>query len=247
MLQPENTLDAFGRALEVGANVLEMDAHLTADGVPIVMHDDRVDRTTDASGPLGSFTLNEIQGCDAGYRFCPEPGAGFPCRGRGVKVPTLREVFTAFPSAHIIVDAKDNDRRLADAMVALVREFDRADRTLLASFHHDILVHFRKEMPGAATHSSGREVRPLLVATWTFTARLLSPSYEAVLVPTHDGLIPITTRRFIREAHRRNLFVAAWTINAPDEMATLVERGIDGIITDRPDLAVELRRSLGPR
>ncbi len=245
LLRPENSLEAFAGALEVGADALEMDVHLTADGVPVVIHDGVVDRTTDGAGPVSSFTLGRLKALDAGYRFQPGREPRFPYRGTGVAVPTLREVFSAFPKAHIIVDAKDNDSRLADAMIALVREFDRADRTLLSSFHHDILVHFRREAPEAPTHGSEKELKPLLLATWVFLSGLLSPAYEAVLVPTHDGRIPVTTRRFIRGAQGRNLFVAAWTINDPETMATLAGRGIDGIITDRPDLAVEMRRSRG--
>jgi len=128
-LRPENTLDAFGGALKVGADVLEMDVHLSADGTPVVIHDATVDRTTEGAGLVSSFTIEELKALDAGYRFQSEDGRGFPYRGAGVTVPTLREVFTAFPSAHIVVDAKDNDIRLADSMIALVREFDRADRT----------------------------------------------------------------------------------------------------------------------
>lgn len=244
LLRPENTLEAFAGALEVGSDVLEMDVHLTADGIPVVIHDGAVDRTTDAGGSVGSFAIDELKTLDAGYRFRSGSDAGFPYRGAGVTVPTLREVFTAFPTAHIVVDAKDNEPRLADEMIALVREFGRADRTLLSSFHHDILLHFRKEAPEAPTHGSEEEIRPLLLATWTFLSGLLSPAYEAVLVPTHDGRIPITTRRFIRGAQGRNLFVAAWTINDPEQMAALSRRGIDGIITDRPDLALEVRRGL---
>ncbi len=243
LLRPENTAEAFAGALKVGADVLEMDVHLSADGTPVVIHDATVDRTTDGVGLVSSFTLEELKALDAGYRFQSEYGSRFPYRGAGVTVPTLREVFTAFPAAHIIVDAKDNDIRLADSMIALVREFGRADRTLLSSFHHDILVHFREAAPEAPTHGSERELKPLLVATWVFLSGLVSPAYEAVLVPTHDGRIPVTTRRFIRGAQSRNLFVAAWTINDPDEMAALAGRGIDGLITDRPDLAVEVARS----
>ena len=89
----------------------------------------------------------------------------------------------------------------------------------------------RRRSPRAVPRS-GRKTYP--------PAGLVSPAYEAVLVPTHDGRIPVTTRRFIRGAQGRNLFVAAWTINDPETMATLARRGIDGIITDRPDLGLSL-------
>ncbi len=240
LLRPENTMEAFAWAGKIGAHVLEMDVHLSADGIPVVIHDAEVDRTTDGKGAVSSFTLDELKSLDAGYRFLSEDGRRFPYRGAGITVPTLREVFSAFPTAHIVVDAQDNDIRRADAMIALVREYDRADRTLLSSFHQRSLRHFRNVAPEAPTNGSEEELKPLLTATWLFLSGLVSPAYEAVLVPTYHGRIPVTTRRFIRGARSRNLFVAAWTINDPDEMAALVDRGIDGIITDRPDLALSL-------
>ncbi|TVQ29128.1 MAG: glycerophosphodiester phosphodiesterase, partial [Spirochaetaceae bacterium] len=245
-LWPENTLVAFAGAVDIGADVLEMDVFSTADGVPVVIHDTTVDRTTDGAGPVNSFTLSRLRELDAGYRFRPIAGAPtadsadeFPYRGQGIRVPTLREVFEAFPAEHMIVEVKENNARLADAMIALVREFGRENRTLIGSFHHDILEHVRATAPEIATHGSERELIPFLVASWLLMGGAMSPGYEAVLVPQRSGPIPVTTRRFIRAAQRRNLHVAAWTINDPDQMRELVRRGIDGLITDRPDLAIE--------
>lgn len=238
-LWPENTLVAFGGAVDLGSDVLEMDVYQTADRVPVVIHDDTVDRTTSGTGRVDAFTLAELKELDAGYRFSPADTEGHPYRGAGLTIPTVREVFEAFPAEHMIVEVKENDTALADEVVRLVREFDRMDRTLLASFHHDILVHFRTVAPEAATHGSEQELIPFLVSSWLLLAGVTSPSYEAVLVPRRSGPIPVTTRRFIRAAQNRNLFVAAWTINDPEVMRELVGIGINGLITDRPDLALE--------
>lgn len=243
LLWPENTIVSFGGAVELGADVLEMDVFQTSDGVPVVLHDTTVDRTTDGTGHVNSFTLDELKRLDAGYRFSPVDSEAHPYRGEGLTIPTLREVFEAFPGEHMVVEVKENDAALADAVVALVREFNRADRTLLASFHHDMLVHFRSVAPEAATHGSERELIPFLVKSWLLLGGTSSPAYEAVFVPQRTGPIPVTTRRFIGAARRRNLFVAAWTINDPDDMRALVDRGINGLITDRPDLALEIVRA----
>ncbi len=243
LLWPENTIVAFRGAVELGADMLEMDIFQTADGVPVVLHDTTVDRTTDGTGHVNSFTLEELKRLDAGYRFSPVDSDAHPYRGEGLTIPTLREVFEAFPGEHMVVEVKENDAALADAVVALVREFNRADRTLLASFHHDMLVHFRSVAPEAATHGSERELIPFLVKSWLLLGGTSSPAYEAVFVPQRTGPIPVTTRRFISAARRRNLFVAAWTINDPDDMRGLVDRGINGLITDRPDLALEIVRA----
>ena len=244
LIFPENTIVAFHGAVDLGSDVLEMDVFQTSDGVPVVIHDQTVDRTTDGTGRIGSFTLEELKELDAGYRFneIGEP-VSFPYRGEGVTIPKVREVFETFPREHMIVEIKENDTGLADAVIALVREFGRADRTLIGSFHHDILVYVRDTLPEVATHGSERELIPLLVSSWLFLGGVVTPSYETVLVPQRTGVIPVTTRRFIRAAQRRNLFVAAWTINDPADMRELVRRGIDGLLTDRPDLAYDIVRA----
>jgi glycerophosphoryl diester phosphodiesterase len=240
-LWPENTLEGFRGSLALGADMLEMDAHLTADGVPVVMHDDRVDRTTNGSGLISDLTLEEIQALDAAYHFSPpDAPEATPLRGTGITVPTLRSVFEAFPEAHIILEVKDADPRLVDTVLALLREFDRVERTLLGSFHQDVLERIRKKDARVATNLSEDEIFPFLVASWLFSGHLLSPPGEAMLVPPTRGRIPVTTRRFITAADRRNIFVAPWTINDPDEMKQLIDRGVHGLISDRPDLAVSV-------
>lgn len=240
---PENTLAAFTSAAELGVNGFEMDVHRTADGVPVVIHDETVDRTTDGTGRVDQFTLAELKRLDAGYRFSPPGREGeHPFRGTGVDIPTLREVFEALPHLHMIVEVKENDPELADAVVALIREFDRADRTMPASFHHDILVRFRAACPEAVTHASEREVVRFVVAAWFGLEGLIHPPYEAIMVPPRKGVIPVASRRVLRAARNRNLFTAVWSIEDPDEMRVLAARGVDAWTTGRPDLAVEVRK-----
>lgn len=240
-LWPENTLEGFRGSLALGADMLEMDTHLTADGVPVVMHDDRVDRTTNGSGLISDFTLEEIQALDAAFHFSPpnDPDAR-PLRGSGITVPTLRSVFEAFPEAYIVLEVKDTDPDLVDQVLALLQEFDRVERTLLGSFHQDVLDRIRTKDARVATNLSEDEIFPFLIASWLFQGHLLSPPAEAMLVPTTHGRIPVTTRRFITAADRRNIFVAPWTINDPEEMKRLIDRGVHGLISDRPDLAVSV-------
>jgi glycerophosphoryl diester phosphodiesterase len=238
---PENTLAAFLGADRLGADILELDLHRTADGELVVIHDETVDRTTDGSGPVAGFTLDELKELDAGYRFRPPDSPGeFPYRGRGLTIPTLREVFAALPGRHLIVEVKEDDPAAADAVIALIREFDRAGITLAASFHPEVLLRFRELSPETATHATKGEVTLFLPAAWLGLEGLFAPEYEAFVVPPREGAIPVTTRRFIRAARNRNIFTAAWTVNDPGEMRDLLEKGIGGLITDRPDLAREL-------
>lgn len=238
-LWPENTLTAFHGAVALGTDVLEMDVHQTAEGIPVVIHDGTVDRTTNGTGSVSSFTLESLRELDAGYHFTPHDAAGtYPFRGRDVVIPTLREVFEAFPETPIVVEVKEDDLELTDRVVALVQEFGRSDRTLLASFHQPVLDRFRASDARLATHLSEREAKRLLIASWLFAGHILSPPGEALLVPQWHGILPVTTRRFLRAAEGRNLFVGAWTINDTETMKRLLARGARGLITDRPDLAV---------
>lgn len=240
-IAPENTTAAFRKARAVGADLLEMDVRSTADGIPVVIHDDTVDRTTNGEGPVSSFRLAELRDLDAGYRFAPpEDPEQRPYRGAGTSVPTLREVFERFPEAPMIVEIKEDDPGLADAVVGLLKEYRRSDRTVLASFHHGILERVRRSSPETATHGTDREVARLLLASWLFSGGLVAPRYEALFVPPKSGPIPVLTRRFVAAARGRNLFVAGWTINDPQQMSALAARGVDGLITDRPELALEI-------
>ena len=244
-LWPENTLIAFQGAVDLGVRVLEMDVHQTADGVPVVIHDETVDRTTNTTGRVIDFTLERLRELDAAYQFSPlETPGTFPLRGTGITVPTLREVFEAFPDAHMIVELKEEDATIADAVLSLVTEFDRVDRTLLASFSHEILVHFRTRNPQIATHASEPEATRFLIASWLFSAGMVSPKYEALLVPPSVGPLPVLTGRFLQAADNRRLFVAGWTINDLSRMRIFARRGIGGLITDRPDLALQVAAEL---
>ncbi len=240
-LWPENTIEAFRGARSMGVDVLEMDIFLSADGVPVVIHDETVDRTTDGSGPVDDMTVDELQDLDAGYNFVPIGRDNeYPYRGMGVRIPTLREVFEEFPEIPMVVELKPEDSELVEAVVELVREFERVDNTLLASFSERTIVEIREALPDIATAAVQNEIVPFLVLNYLFVPGVYTPPAEAFFVPMRSGPLEVPTGRFISNASERNLFVAAWTINDPETMQKLIDRDIDGLITDRPDLVFEL-------
>ncbi|TMA48552.1 MAG: glycerophosphodiester phosphodiesterase, partial [Deltaproteobacteria bacterium] len=114
---PENTLDAFAAAVRAGAERLELDVHATADGEIVVMHDDHVDRTTDGSGPVRSFSLAALRRLDAGHRF-RTPDGTYPYRGRGLGVPTLGELLEAIPDVPLNIEVKQLEPPLEAAVLA---------------------------------------------------------------------------------------------------------------------------------
>lgn len=225
---PENTLPAFSRALERGADALELDVHLTADGVPVVVHDATLDRTTDRSGPVRALTLKQLGQVDAGARFTPDAGATFPWRGRGVTVPTLAEVLAATRQTPLIVDVKEP--AAAPPVLAVLERHRVRERCAIGSFHAPTLEPFRTS--GYATAAARGEVARLLVGSLMGVA--LDGAWRVLTVPEYYRGIPVTIGPLIRAARRRAVPVHVWTVDDPVRAALLWQRGVGGIITNDP-------------
>lgn len=231
-LAPENTLEAFHNAVEAwGADILEMDVRRTRDGRLVVLHDATVDRTTDGTGAVAELTFDELRELDAGYRFV-DPDGRHSFRGRDVRVPLFRDVLRRLPQVRLNVDAKSSDA--APHLVALVREEGAEGRVLLASEHRTGRARrFGYEGPTSATRG---QIRRFYFLHRVPGGGLYTPAVDALQVPFRWRGRQVTTPRFIREAHLRNIPVHVWTIDEPDVMRTLLRWEADGIQTDRPDI-----------
>ena len=231
-LSPENTLEAFSHAFHVwGADVLEMDVRRTADGALVVTHDPTVDRTTNGSGPVEAMTLSQVRDLDAGHRFVDVHGEP-SFRGKGVQIPLFEDVLRELPGARLNVDAKSPGS--TEPLIEMVRAAGAEHRVLLAS----ILEDGRADRfgYGGPTSATRRQLR-----LFHYLHRLpfgagYTPTTDALQVPYEWEGTQVTTPRLLREAHRRNLPVHVWTVDDPALMRTLIEWGVDGIQTDRPDL-----------
>ena len=234
-LWPENTLYAFERAAEAGADVLELDVRLTADGALVVFHDETVERTTDGRGRVSELTLADLKKLDAGHRWTADGGGTFPFRGRGVYVPTLEEVFARLPDSRFNVEPKDGLSRSAVELCRLVRARRMTGRVVVGSFSQRVIDEFRRECAGVATAASTAEASKLLALHKAGLAASYSPAMQALQVPEHAGGVRVLTREFVAAAHERNLRVHAWTINDEAAIRRLIDAGIDGLMTDYPD------------
>ena len=243
-LWPENTLYAFERAAALGADVIETDVRATADGEIVVFHDERVERTTDGEGSVRAMTLAGLKRLDAAHRWSPDGGRTFPLRGRGVNVPTLREVFAALPRMRFNIEPKQAAPSVAARLCRLIREYGMGERVLVASFGDAVLEDFRRECPEVATSASASEVAGFLALQRAGLAGSYGPRMQALQVPEWAGGVRLLTEDFVRAAHARNLRVHAWTVNAEEDMRRLAGLGLDGIMTDYPD---RLLRVLGRR
>jgi len=234
-LRPENTIAAFDHGLACGAEGLELDVHLSRDGVVIVHHDDTLERTTSGRGRVAACTAAELRVVDAGYHFCDGDGS-YPFRGKGHGIPTLYEVLCRYPSAPMIVELKVGGEALARRVVDEVRAAHAVDRVAIGSFYSDALRSVRRHEPAIATGAAREETRWTLYRVWCGGGIGKVP-FREFQVPEWSGLTPIVTRRFVRAAHRAGIPVKVWTVNAAEDMRRLLAIGVDALITDRPDLA----------
>jgi glycerophosphoryl diester phosphodiesterase len=243
-LAPENTLAAFRHALEWWrADLLEIDVHATRDGEVVVIHDPTVDRTTDGRGPVADFTLAELQRLDAGYRFSSDGGRSFPFRGQGERVPTLEEVLRAFPWARVNVEVKA--RRAQERVREVVRGLGAVRRVLIAAGKRRNRSLF-EDWPGA-TSASEDEVLAFWLHLRTRTTHLWRPPVDAFQVPEVHGPLRVVSPRFVHEAHARNVAVHVWTVDEEADMRRLLGWGVDGIVTDRPDVLARVLHELHGR
>ncbi|HEX7005197.1 MAG TPA: glycerophosphodiester phosphodiesterase [Trueperaceae bacterium] len=235
-LWPSNTIYAFERALELGADVLEMDVHSSSDGTLVVIHDDTVDRTTNGSGRVNSLTVEELQALDAGYDWSPgRKGETFPYRGLGLQIPTLAQVFDSFPKAPLNLEIKQVEPSIAELLCDRIRAYGREDSVMVGSFHDTALREFRRACPEVATSAGPGEVRLLFVLSKLFLGGLYRPAADALQVPETQGSLRVVTPGFVEAAHAKNVQVHVWTPNETEEMERLLASGVDGIISDRPD------------
>ena len=237
---PGNTIFAFQNAVDMGVDVIETDIRQTKDGVLVVSHDEYVDNKSNGIGRVVDLTLAELKTLDAAYNWPPKQDSTFPYRGQGITYPSLEEVFITFPDMRFNIDMKQSDPPIYTALCELVRKYNMQDKVIAASFSHETIAAFRELCPEVTTSGDETETRNFVFMNFAYLGRLYSPNFKVFQVPTKSSGITIMTPHFVRAAHERNLRVDVWTIDDPEEMKRLIAMGVDGIITDRPDLLMEL-------
>jgi glycerophosphoryl diester phosphodiesterase len=235
-LWPENTIEAFRGAVELGCSHLETDVRMTKDGELVLFHDARLERTTNGAGELGALTLAELQRLDAGYHFTPD-GTSFPWRGRGLRVPTFAEVVAAVPEGVCFnVEIKERARDLPGALLAFIERHGLAERIVVAAEKHQLGSDFRRLSGGRIpTSASRRQVLEFWFASRLRLTGALRVPYQALQIPVRAGSVTLVTPELLDAAHRSGLAVHVWTIDDPSEMFRLLDLGVDGLMSDYPD------------
>jgi glycerophosphoryl diester phosphodiesterase len=237
-LGPENTIAAFDIGMSTGADGLELDVHLSADGIVVVHHDKTLDRTTNASGPIAARTAGELEGVDAGYWF--KRGEAYPFRGHGIGVPTLREVLARYRGIPTIIEIKVYTAEMGEAVAEEIRRADALDYVCIAGYGMASARAARAAVPGVAASAAQPEVR-LAVYRSILRCPVRRAAYQTYQVPEWAEVTRIVSPRFIRYAHTAGFKVQVWTVDEEADMRRLLEWGVDGLISNRPDLAVRVR------
>ena len=212
---------AFDNGLALGADGLELDVHLSSDGVVVVHHDATLDRTTALRGPIAARTAAELQEAD---------------------VPPLASVLARFPEVPVIIEMKVNTSEMAAAVIATLRAADAVPRVCLGSFGLRVLRTARALDPAVATSAAREEVRWALYRSWCRVPVRRAP-YAGYQVPEWSGRTRVVSRPFVDHAHRAGLAVQVWTVDTEPDARRLLDWGVDALITDRPDIIVPLCRS----
>lgn len=234
-LRPENTLLAFDHGMSLGADGLEFDVRLSRDGVVVVHHDATLERTTDGTGPVAAHTADELARLDAGFHF-----NGF--RGRTGGVPRLDDVLRRYPNARCIIELKADEPELAHRTIDTVRAADALERVALGSFSTRVLRAARAREPRLVTGASREETRLALYRSWVRWP-VRRPPYREFQVPEISGATRVVSPRFVRHAHEAGVAVRVWTVDEERDMRRLLSWGVDGLISDRPDVAVQVVRA----
>lgn len=240
-LAPEETLEAFAKSEEAGADMFEYDVHITKDGHLIASHDATVDRITTGTGYINDLTLTEIKALDAGEKFVDVNGES-PYKGQGVQLATVEEIFLLFPHKRAVIELKDTNRpELYEAMNQeiwrLIQQYNMEDKVIIASFDHKINQRFKEISNGQVAIGAGEsEATSYLTKMILRLNGLAHTDAQAFQLPTTQHGLDLTQKNIINGSRQRGLDVYYWTINDEGTMRDLIAKGVDGIMTDNPEL-----------
>ena len=194
---------------------------------------------------MNEMTLEEVQSLDAGMYF-KDLNDDYNYRDQGVYIPTVEEIFEEIPYMYWNIEIKDtNDpalyRKIAQKLWDIIQQFKLEEQVLFAAFDQEIIDMILDVTNGKALVSGGRsEVTKFVILHKLFLNGLYRPQVNALQIPTKDSRINLKDQKLIRGARKKGMEVHYWTINDPETMQELIDLGADGIITDRPDLLIEL-------
>lgn len=227
VLCPENTLPGFAKAIELGADGIELDVHLTSDGEIVVMHDEQVDRTTDGTGFVKDYSLAEFRKLNAAAKY---PGGFDP-----QQAPTLSEVFDLVGDRCKMINIEIKYGfvlypGIEEKLVEFVKDRDMVEKVIFSSFNHYSMVHLKKIAPEFRV---GLLYTGALVDPWDYATRIGADA----LHPNHQTVFP----EICAGAHSSGIMVNTWTVNTREDLVRMIRSGADALITNDTALAIQVR------
>lgn len=231
-LWPENTWYAFDRAVEdLGYRYIETDIRVTSDGVVVVFHDEDLQRCTNGVGKVADWRWEDLRHLDAAYRFTTDD-VDFPLRGSGVGISRLDETFDRYPDVRFNIDLKAH--RSEWPVAEVIRKMGKEDSVLIGAFSDRRVAKFRRITKGRVATSAGpRDAIAMYAASRV--GRPAPSRVDAYQLPHKTKAVSVD-QRLIDTVHGAGKQIHLWTVNEKSEMEKFLDMGVDGIVTDRPDL-----------
>jgi len=236
---PENTIESFAQAIALGADALEFDVRVTRDGVPVVIHDETLYRTTGQRDFVAEMTAKQLSHADAGATFSKDAGISFPYRARGLTVPTLATVLQRFSEVPLLIEVK-----VPEAVEAVWRVLEAAGataRSVVGSLVHAAVSPFRtRELATGASFDEALRLLPRAL----LRGKPAQLPYQALCIPRWYKGVPIPVTALASAARQVGVVTHVWTVNAPVIAQRLWRAGIQGIVTDDPRTMILARKEL---
>lgn len=237
---PENTMPAFDSAVQMKVDVIETDVHLSKDGEVVIWHDDTLERMSGNPQAITKLGWKDIQTVDAGCLFTLDEGKTYPFKDKNIHPVLIKELLSKYPEMKFNVDLKDDNTLLADKFSQILIDLQCSNRVVTASFHKNVLQHFRKLIPEAITSCTSTEVLRLILLYRSGILRIpFSYKKKILQVPEFSGKTKVLSKGFIKYLHKRGFKIQIWTVNDLLEMHRFLDMGVDGIFTDKPALLME--------
>lgn len=229
---PQNTLDAFKRSIQYKADGFETDVHMTSDGIPVICHNYSVDKTSDGKGDIASRTLEQLKKLDFGSYFHHS--------FKGTRIPTLEEFLTLSEKANLkvlnieIKSPRNKDYTISDKIIEAVKAHNLFDKLLISSFDPDLLVYIKDIEENCKTGFLYSPDKPITYKQVLGRAVDFAKSIDADALHPHQIFV---TKELVESAHENGIMVNPWTVNKEKDMKKLLGFGVDGLITDVPNIA----------
>lgn len=230
---PSCTMYAFHKAREAGSDVLDLDLHMTRDGVLVLIHDTTVNRTTDGQGAIAEMDWVEIAKLDAAYSFSTDRKS-FPLRGKGIGIPGLVDVLETFPDWKIQMEVKQTPLTIAPKLAQVLKEHNAEDRVLLSCFDEEMMAELRLHCPRVATSATPNEIRNFVLAANLRLEGIITPKYSSLQVPLFAAGWNLVTPRIVEAAKNRGIYVLPWTIDRDADVEICRKAGVHGFNTNLP-------------